>query len=45
MLIRKSYGSSERSPFGPLLTDTELEWLNSIDETKVLNDLKDDFLD
>ena len=42
---KKSYENRQRSQFGSLLTDTALEWFNTVDETKVLNDIKDDFLD
>ena len=37
---KKSYENRQRSLFGSLLTDTALEWFNT-----VLNDIKDDFLD
>ena len=42
---KKSYENRQRSLFGSLLTDTALEWFNTIDEAKVLNDIKNDFLD
>ena len=42
---KKSYENRQRSLFGSLLTDTALEWFNTVDEAKVLNDIKDDFLD
>ena len=42
---KKSYENRQRSLFGSLLTDTALEWFNIVDEAKVLNDIKGDFLD
>ena len=42
---KKGYEERQRSLFGPLLTDTALEWFNTVDEAKVLNDNKYDFLD
>ena len=46
MLIKKVKKNRQRSLFVSLLTDTlTLEWFNTIDETKVLNDIKDYFLD
>ena len=42
---KKSYENREKSLFGSLLTDTALEWFNTVDQAKVLNDIKGDFLD
>ena len=42
---KKSYENRQRSLFGSLLTDTALERFNTVDEAKVLNDIKSDFLD
>ena len=40
---KNSYENRQRSLFGSLLTDAALEWFNTLDEGKVLNDIKDDF--
>ena len=42
---KKSYENRQRSLFGSLLSDTALEWFNTVDEAEVLNDIKDEFLD
>ena len=42
---KKSYENRQRSLFGSLLTDTPLEWFNTVDEAKVLNNIKGEFLD
>ena len=42
---KKSYENRQRSLFGSLLTDSPLEWFNTVDEAKVLNNIKGEFLD